>query len=313
MKQKPKTCAHCGEEFTPERRNGIYCSQTCRQYNYLSRKTGEVYGLPKKVNGSVDFLNAPALIIEEEEKIKSISVNKAQICGQSFPVNYQLQRQKESMQNVNWNNSVDVKTINQPSQKNQIMKTELRIIEPGQQAEEIPVLFFNNDGLTFLEGMETGFCEEGEFVPKKPYPAHLEEQKRHCNSELASWFYMPLSVNLRSIARSFGQRSRPFLESLLRMDGQIINIKSLHQWKKEANSVWSNYFPDDRCPGPFAPVEFFGCHHLVHIEECVATLELMNVKSVILRLSDYMRSKAEIALRVAELYPSSLPEKWLLP
>jgi hypothetical protein len=313
MKQKPKTCEHCGEEFTPERRNGIYCSQTCRQYSYLSRKTGEVYGLPKKENGRVDFSNVPALIIEEDEKKESISVNKAQICRQSFPVNYQLQRQKESTKNVNWNNSVDVNSINQPSLQNQPMKTELHICEHSHKEEEIPVLFFNNDALTFLEDMEMGFCEEGEFVRKKPYPKHLEEQKRHCNSELASWSSMPLNVNLRSIARSFGQRIRPFLESLLSMDGQMISIKSLHQWKKEAQKVWSNYFPDDRCPGPFAPVDFFGCHHLVHIEECVATLELMNVKTVILRMSDYMRSKAEIALRVAELYPSSLPEKWLLP
>jgi hypothetical protein len=71
MKQQPKTCAFCGEEFTPERRNGIYCSNTCRQYSYLQRKTGEPYDFPEEQEDEDPVI--PALIIEEESDADILS------------------------------------------------------------------------------------------------------------------------------------------------------------------------------------------------------------------------------------------------
>jgi len=45
MKYHPKLCAYCGEEFVPQRSNKKFCSDTCKQYNYLSKKTGKRHGV----------------------------------------------------------------------------------------------------------------------------------------------------------------------------------------------------------------------------------------------------------------------------
>jgi hypothetical protein len=47
MKHNPKKCAYCEEEFIPARRNRKFCSDTCKQYNYLTKKTGKRYGVDK--------------------------------------------------------------------------------------------------------------------------------------------------------------------------------------------------------------------------------------------------------------------------
>ena len=47
MKLHPKKCAYCEEEFIPARRNRKFCSDTCKQYNYLTKKTGKRYGVDK--------------------------------------------------------------------------------------------------------------------------------------------------------------------------------------------------------------------------------------------------------------------------
>lgn len=75
MKQQPKTCAYCGAEFIPERRNAMYCSSTCRQYSYLKRKTGEA---PFERSHQNEIINqelkiVPPLILEESTEINETS------------------------------------------------------------------------------------------------------------------------------------------------------------------------------------------------------------------------------------------------
>jgi hypothetical protein len=67
MKQQPKTCAYCGQEFVPERRNGMYCSSTCRQYSYIKRKTGEApyERTQQKETVKQELQIVPPLILEE--------------------------------------------------------------------------------------------------------------------------------------------------------------------------------------------------------------------------------------------------------
>ena len=47
MKHHPIKCAYCEVEFVPERRDRKYCSDTCKQYNYLTKKTGKDYRMNK--------------------------------------------------------------------------------------------------------------------------------------------------------------------------------------------------------------------------------------------------------------------------
>ncbi len=66
MKHSPKKCAYCEEEFTPARRNRKFCSDTCKQYNYLTKKTGKRYGIDsaqliEKANGETE----PLIITEQ--------------------------------------------------------------------------------------------------------------------------------------------------------------------------------------------------------------------------------------------------------
>lgn len=66
MKHSPKKCPYCEEEFTPARRNRKFCSDTCKQYNYLTKKTGKRYGIDRaqlieKANGETE----PLIITEQ--------------------------------------------------------------------------------------------------------------------------------------------------------------------------------------------------------------------------------------------------------
>jgi hypothetical protein len=49
MNYQPRKCAYCEEKFIPKRRNRKFCSDTCKQYNYLTKKTGKVYGIDKNL------------------------------------------------------------------------------------------------------------------------------------------------------------------------------------------------------------------------------------------------------------------------
>lgn len=311
MKQKPKTCAHCGDEFTPERRNGIYCSQTCRQYSYLSRKTGEVYGLPKKENEKEDFSNVPALVIEEEEEKKSISVNETQPKEQSPPIIYQLKDKKESTQNVNWNYSANVNTVNKPSQQNQLMKTETTTQRHNEE-QNAPVLIIDQPNVAFES--ETNDSEQDEFIPKKTYADYLDDQKQHANSDLSFWWDMckPSKSEKAQLFR-FGNRIKPFLKSLLMMDGKQVPIKSLYGWKIEANKIVSTFFPNDECPIFYPPLGFFAGDLLINMDEFIKSIEPLRVKTARVRLSDRIKSEAEIAVKIIDSFTPNAPEYWVLP
>ncbi|MEK6616862.1 MAG: hypothetical protein AABZ32_12290 [Bacteroidota bacterium] len=78
MKQKPKICVYCGEEFIPERRHAMYCSSTCRQYNYIQRKTGETPGARVKEKEFVNhqLQSVPALVIENQVEENNVEQNQ---------------------------------------------------------------------------------------------------------------------------------------------------------------------------------------------------------------------------------------------
>jgi hypothetical protein len=66
MKQQSKKCAYCEEEFIPARRNRKFCSDTCKQYNYLTKKTGKRYGVDKaQLIDKVNIETEPLVITEQ--------------------------------------------------------------------------------------------------------------------------------------------------------------------------------------------------------------------------------------------------------
>ncbi len=62
MKYPPRKCTYCEQEFIPERRNRKFCSDTCKQYNYLTKKTGKKYGVEKTI-----IETTPLVITEQPE------------------------------------------------------------------------------------------------------------------------------------------------------------------------------------------------------------------------------------------------------
>lgn len=61
MKYPPRKCAYCEQKFIPERRNRKFCSDTCKQYNYLTKKTGKKYGVEKIITETT-----PLVITEQK-------------------------------------------------------------------------------------------------------------------------------------------------------------------------------------------------------------------------------------------------------
>lgn len=79
MKQQTKKCVYCEGDFIPERRNGKYCSPTCRQYGYLKRKTGEAPHdrVKEKETVNQELSVVPALVLEEAtEQVAPVVVPK---------------------------------------------------------------------------------------------------------------------------------------------------------------------------------------------------------------------------------------------
>src|SRR5581483_4653549 len=68
MNHQPKTCSFCGEAFVPKRRNRKFCSDTCKQYNYLCNKTGKRYG-----QETIQQDEKQALLITEQGSIPELS------------------------------------------------------------------------------------------------------------------------------------------------------------------------------------------------------------------------------------------------
>lgn len=66
MKYPPRKCAYCEQEFIPERRNRKFCSDTCKQYNYLTKKTGKRYGIDNMQLVERASHEAQPLIISQE-------------------------------------------------------------------------------------------------------------------------------------------------------------------------------------------------------------------------------------------------------
>lgn len=67
MSYHPRTCKHCGVEFTPSRRSMLYCSTTCKQYQYLDKKFGRTTPRLPQEKSYPETKNIPVLEVEPDE------------------------------------------------------------------------------------------------------------------------------------------------------------------------------------------------------------------------------------------------------
>jgi hypothetical protein len=73
MKHQPRKCAYCEQEFIPARRNRKFCSDTCKQYNYLTKKTEKKYGVDKvQLIERANIKTEPLVITEQMAATPSI-------------------------------------------------------------------------------------------------------------------------------------------------------------------------------------------------------------------------------------------------
>lgn len=109
MKHHTIKCAYCEEKFVPERRNRKYCSNTCKQYNYLTKKTGKDYRSNKILNTETHIQETPPLIIEEEKLQETI---QPQTNKQLITITYELFRKEPPLHLTNslvlleWNSTL---------------------------------------------------------------------------------------------------------------------------------------------------------------------------------------------------------------
>ena len=90
MKQQSKKCAYCEEEFIPARRNRKFCSDTCKQYNYLTKKTGKRYGVDKAQLIEKANIETEPLVITEQIPTPSSEKSMPQNNPLSIAITYEL-------------------------------------------------------------------------------------------------------------------------------------------------------------------------------------------------------------------------------
>lgn len=323
MKQKEKTCAHCGEIFLPERRNGIYCSNTCRQYSYLSRKNGEIYGLPKN-QVPIEYKNeVPALLIEENEERESIMVNEPSIHNQSPPVNYQFKEKSKESNSINtvasidWNysGSSNNSINNQTTKKAESMKTEQLNNQQTETQLKIPVLEFDNDQFHLIENLESSNVDDTEnLLPKKSYADLLEEEKQNVNFLLKNfWEFSKSDKGAKFIVNKFCKKIKPYFKSLASMDQKSVTIKTLTILQNDMEKIGNATLPTTSCPTCFQPIGYYERVVEHRLKEFILDTDPNICKTVRLNFSNKQRVRHELMLKLMESFSGNTPDNWLLP
>jgi hypothetical protein len=273
MKQQPKTCAFCGEEFTPERRNGIYCSNTCRQYSYLQRKTGEPYDFPEEQEDEDPVI--PALIIEEESDADILS-NQHQ--------------QKSSIHSF-----LETEPVKQTPAA---MKSEETIRHQLPSNSALPLVLLENEGFVMTDTNSYQGQESDPFLPRKNYPDILDDETQRIRQELDFlWELTNPDKKQKLLMMQFGEKLKPYLEALLSMNEKQIKVNTLMRLQKEMANLALLYLPN-ACPSLYPPVRFF-MHYLKDgLKQFLK--EQNNPVQFEFRLSDEIKARIDLLLMIID-------------
>lgn len=283
MKQKPKKCLYCGEEFLPERRNGLYCSNTCRQYNYLTRK-GKLnpFLYPIQLNQE----EVPALVIEGQES------------GNEYP-----SARVPALQN-----------------KEQVIEESIDSIETIKQEtikkyqSKLPVVQFNDKGFSFIDPITQIEEEEIEYcLPKTSYEDLLEAEKSSTNQDLEFWWELNKPNNQdKNMLTKFGKRIKPYLNSLLLMNEKEISGKTLKTLQSEMASIGALYLPIDGCHVIYPPVHFFITYLEEDLKHFIEDHEPMQIPRFRFHLTDNIKARIQVIQKIIESIAINTSENWIL-
>lgn len=324
MKQKEKLCAHCGETFTPERRNGMYCSNTCRQYSYLNRKNGENNVLPKK-RVPIEFDDdVSALVIEEDEEIESLPVNSPSINNLYPSVNYQFKEKYKvsdsinTVKSIDWNysGSSNNSINNQSNKQTEQMRAEHINDQSSENKLPIPFVELNNDQFNFIETINIQNCEDEreKLLQNISYKGLLEQERERANLNLKEVWEMSKSDKaIKPIVDKFGQKIKPHLISLAAMDGKPVATKALITLQKEMEKIAGIYLPNINCPTCYPPVNFYERAIEDNLKKLITEFEIKNCSVVFLKFSDWSKARHEIIMQLIDFISQNTPQNMLLP
>ena len=323
MRQKEKSCAHCGETFTPERRNGMYCSNTCRQYSYLNRKNGETNVLPKK-RVPIEYDNTiPALVIEEDEELESLHVNSPSTPNQYPSVNYQFKEKNKTSNSINtvksidWNYSGSINNSNQNETilNNNQMKEEQ--INQQQNVNElpIPVVEFNNFKFELIEKPDVKALNQlTNSLFAKTYVDVLEEDRHDMNYSLKQfWIYCKTNKTTKAIVDKFCQTIKPYYVALRAMDQKPVTINALANLYKEMERAGNTCLPSGDCPLDFPAINFYERAIENSLKQLLLEMERKSQSVVFMKFSDKSKAFHENMLKLIGYFTPNTPDNWLLP
>lgn len=273
MKQKPKICAYCGEEFIPERRHAMYCSSTCRQYSYIKRKTGETpYDRVKRKEEITHQLQSvPALVIdgleenpvEQNQELSIASIDNRQSASNKseFEINI------TSKETINQSTNNTMETINTPS------------IDDNSS--------------------------------KKSYNDLLEQEKGHLNELLMDWWDSHMGNNREKMKLALeNSKAKVFIEQFLKFDGKEIKQMYLKQFLFQLQAYEKN---SSSSASDFLYSQWFVGDMRVMGIELLEKMQALKLPSMIFKLTHEQRAEFEVMLQFMNAFNMQIPSYWLLP
>jgi hypothetical protein len=282
MKQQPKTCAYCGEVFIPERRNGMYCSPTCRQYSYIKRKTGEAprdrAQQKENVNQELQFM--PPLIIEDSEETVILPA----------------ENENKSLESAGNNQFASNKTVLEIVE---LMPTEKVEINAASKEK---TLMNNNQSINKLSNSVAR--------NNVPYEKLLAEEKEFFNDQLGSWWghtYDDKKEKSKLLAEN--QSAKDFIRRILTFDGKEIMRDYLHKFALRMHKSIND---------PKLEASHFIYGHVI-MGEASAQPKILFTRMVtegkiseVFRLEPEIRAKLEVILQFIDGFTMRTPENWEL-
>ncbi|HXB40688.1 MAG TPA: hypothetical protein VNZ49_09105 [Bacteroidia bacterium] len=282
MKQQSKICAYCGGDFIPERRNGMYCSPTCRQYSYIKRKTGEApYDRVKQKEAvNLELQSVPPLVIEEAKKTVIL------------PAENENKSLKSSENNQFASNKTVLETV-------ELMPTEK--VEINAASKEKTLMNNNQSNNKLSNSVARN---------NVPYEKLLAEEKEFFNDQLGAWWnytFGEKQEKLKLIGEN--QDAKKFIRQILAFDGKENTLEDMQNFLMRMHRAINNPTKESS--------DFIYGHTLVGEASVQPAIFLKQLDAAgkttgIFRIVPEIRPKLEVMLQFINEFTMRTPEHWEL-
>lgn len=289
MKQQSKLCAHCGGEFVPERRNGMYCSPTCRQYSYIKRKTGEAPDDRVKQKKEIDrqLESVPPLVIEDT--------------GEELSAQLPLNNEKQS---------IEIEGNNYSSSKEHLTETKELMLADKNEINNPSKEDFTMNNNQLSPSSEVLWKQAVDSLSKKSYADLFELEKDSLNELLMDWWYRNIKNNKERIKLvRENEKSKDFIERLLKFDGTEVKRVYVKQYLLQIQEYESKF--------PEQVSDFISGHCIVGDMRIMALeflekMKALNVSSLLFKLTDRQRAEFQVMLKFMNEFNMQSPDYWLI-